>query len=81
MVSGLFDQVLDSSVIYCDNQSCVKLSKNPVFHDRSKHIEIKYYFLRDKVPKGEVVLQYISTDEQIADILIKPLSKMKRLRT
>jgi hypothetical protein len=45
LVSGLFDQVLDSTVIYCDNQSCVKLSENPVFHDRSKHIEIKYYFL------------------------------------
>jgi hypothetical protein len=41
----------------------VKLSENLVFHDRSKHIEIKYYFLRDKVQKGEVVLQYISTDE------------------
>jgi hypothetical protein len=49
LVSGLFDQVLDSIVIYCDNQSCVKLSKNPMFHDKSKHIEIGYYFLRDKV--------------------------------
>ena len=49
LVSGLFDQVLDSTVIYCDNQSCVKLSENPVFHDRSKHIEIKYYFIHDKV--------------------------------
>ena len=78
LVSGLFDHVLDSTVIYCDNQSCVKLSENPVFHDRSKHIEIKYYFLRDKVQRGEVVLQYISIDEQIADILVKPLSKMKK---
>jgi hypothetical protein len=77
LVFGLFDQVLDLTVIYCDNQSCVKLSKNPVFHDRSKHIEIKYYFLRDKVQRGEVVLQYISTDEQTADILSKPLSKIK----
>ena len=49
LISGLFDQVLDSTVIYCDNQSCVKLSENPVFHDRSKHIEIKYYFMFDKV--------------------------------
>jgi hypothetical protein len=49
LVSELFDQVLDSTVIYCDNQSCVKLSENPVFHDRSKHIEIKYYFLHDRV--------------------------------
>jgi hypothetical protein len=77
VVSGLFDQVLDLAVIYCDNQSCVKLSKNPMFHDRSKHIEIKYYFLRDKVHKGEVVLHYISTDEETADILAKPFSNIK----
>jgi hypothetical protein len=56
LVSGLSDQVLDSTMIYCDDQSCVKLSENPVFHDRSKHIEIKYYFLRDKVQRGEVFL-------------------------
>jgi hypothetical protein len=56
LVSGLFHQVLNSTVIYCDNQSCVKLSENPVFHDRLKHIEIKYYFLRDKVYRGEMVL-------------------------
>jgi hypothetical protein len=49
LVSGLFDQVLDSTVIYCDNQRSVKLSENPVFHDRLKQIKIKYYFLRDKV--------------------------------
>jgi hypothetical protein len=56
LVSQLFDQVLDLTVMYCDNQSCVKLSENSMFHDRSKHIEIKHYFLRDKVQKGEVVL-------------------------
>jgi len=76
LVSGLFDQVLDSSMIYCDNQSCVKLSEDPVFHDRSKHIEIEYYFLHDRVERGEVVLQYISTNEKIAYILMKHLSKI-----
>jgi hypothetical protein len=81
LVYGLFDQVLDSTVIYCDNQSCVKLSEISVFHERSKHIEIKYYFLRHRVQRGEVVLQYIFTDEKITDILVKPLSKMKILRT
>jgi hypothetical protein len=76
MVFGLFDRVLDSTVIYCDNQSCVNLSENPVFHDRSKHIEIKYYFLHDKFLRGELVLQYISTEKTI-DILKKPLSNIK----
>jgi hypothetical protein len=64
-------------VIYCDNQSCVKLSENLLFHHRSKHIEIKYYFICDNVQKGEVILQYISTDEHTTDILTKPLSKIK----
>jgi hypothetical protein len=51
-----------------------------VFHNRPKYIEIKHYILHDEVQKREVVLQYISTDEQITDILVKPLSKMKILQ-
>ena len=49
MLFGLFGQALRPSVIYCDNQSCIKLTENPVFHDRSKHIGIKYHFIRDYV--------------------------------
>jgi hypothetical protein len=71
LLAGLFGQVLEPTVIYCDNQSCVKLSENSVFHDRSKHIEIIYHFIRDRVQKGVVKLQYISIDEQIANILTK----------
>jgi len=48
-----------------------------VFHERLNHIEIKYYFLHDKVQRGEVVLQYISIDEKTTYILTKPLSKIK----
>jgi hypothetical protein len=48
-----------------------------MFHDRSKHIEIRYHFIRDRVLKGAVKLQYIPTDEQLADILTKPLVKGK----
>jgi hypothetical protein len=51
----------------------VKFSENPVFHERVKHIEREYYFLHDRVHRGEVVLQYIFTIEQIVDILVKPL--------
>ena len=43
LLSNLFYLQLDATCIYCDNQSCVKLSENPVFHDKSKHIEIKYH--------------------------------------
>jgi hypothetical protein len=47
LLAGLFDLELEPTLIYCDNQSCVKLSENPVFHDKSKHIEIKYHFIQD----------------------------------
>ena len=63
---SLFDSQLKTTVIYCDNQSCMKLMENPVLHDRSKHIEIRYHFIRDRVQMGEVMLQYFSTDEQVA---------------
>jgi hypothetical protein len=77
LLAGIFDLELEPTLIHCDNQSCVKLSENPVFHDKSKHIEIKYHYIRDMVQRGVVELQYISTDEQIADILTKPLSRVK----
>ena len=49
LLSDLFDLQLDATCIHCDNQSCVKLSKNLVFHYKSKHIEIKYHYIRDMV--------------------------------
>jgi hypothetical protein len=53
---GLFGVQLRPTMIYCDNQSCIKLSGNLVFHDRSNHIEIQYHFIRDYVQRGEVEL-------------------------
>ena len=55
LLSDLFLQ-LDATCIYCDNQNCVKLSENLVFHDKSKHIEIKYHYIRDMVQRGAVKL-------------------------
>ena len=49
LLSDLFDLQMDATCIYCDNQSCVKLLKNPLFHDNSKHIEIKYHYIKDMV--------------------------------
>ena len=48
-----------------------------VFHDRSKHIEIKYHYIRDMVHRGAVKLLYVAMEEQIADVLTKPLDRMK----
>ena len=53
------------------------MSENPVFHDKSKHIEIKYHYIRDMVQRGAVKLQYVATDEKIADVLTKPLDRVK----
>ena len=53
------------------------MSENPVFHDKSKHIEIKYHYIRDMVQTGTVKLQYVATDEQITDVLTKPLARVK----
>ena len=77
MLFGLFDLKLDETRILCDNQSCIKLLENLVFHDKSKHIEIKYHFIHDMVMKGAVKLEYIATDEQVADVLTKPLAREK----
>jgi hypothetical protein len=77
LISDLFDQIPELIIIYCDNQSCIRLSEQPVFHERSKHIEIKYYFIRDKVQEGELKLKYILTDEKTTNILTKPLSRIK----
>ena len=49
LLSDIFDLQLDATCIHCDNESCVKLSENPVFHDKLKHIKIKYHYIRDMV--------------------------------
>jgi hypothetical protein len=63
LLAGLFDLELKETCIWYDNQSCVNLTDNPMFHDKSKHVEIKYHYIRDLVQKGVVKLQYIGTDE------------------
>ena len=68
---------MDATVILCDNQSCMKMTENLVFHDKMKHIEIQYFYICDMVQKGVIKLQYVSTDEQVADVLTKPLSRVK----
>ena len=73
--------MIDTTVILCDNQSGIRLSENHVFHDRStKYIDIKYHFIRDMVQRGVVRLDHIGTDEQVADIIMKPLGKVKFLK-
>ncbi|KAF1322207.1 Integrase catalytic core protein, partial [Globisporangium splendens] len=60
-------------VIFEDNQSCIKMTKNPVNHGRAKHIDIKYHHIRDEVKSGEVEVEYCSTSMMLADLLTKGL--------
>ena len=55
--------------------SAINLSKNPIQHSRSKHIEIKHHFIRDHVQKGDLELIFIDTENQLADIFTKPLQE------
>lgn len=63
--------------IYVDNKSAIDLAKNPVFHGRSKHIDIHYHFIRECMDRGEVIIKHINTENQRADVLTKPLSTIK----
>ena len=67
-------------LIYCDNQSSISLSKNPEFHARSKHIDIRHHFIREMIKEGELKIEYLSKDEMPADLLTKGLPRMKHYK-
>ena len=67
-------------LLSCDNQGAVALAQNPIKHQRSKHIDIKYHFIRDEITKDRLCIQYIPTDNNVADLFTKPTSKMKLQR-
>ena len=70
-----YDIRLDDFPIMCDNKGAIDLSKNPVQHSRTKHIEIRHQFLRDNVQKGHISIEKVPSKENIADILTKPLKR------
>ena len=59
----------------CDNTSAINLSKNPVLHFRTKHIEIRHHFIKDHIQKGDIELVFVPTENQLADIFTKPLGE------
>lgn len=65
---------LSPTIIFIDNQSAIKISENDTDHDRTKHIDTRYYFIRDLILRGDVKLMWLPTDRRLADILTKPLS-------
>lgn len=68
--------------IKCDNTSAINISKNPVNHSMTKHIDIRYHFLREAVEDNACGLEYVTTEDQLADIMTKalPADRFENLR-
>lgn len=77
-LQNLLKQVVEITlgpvIIYVDNKSAIDLTKNPIINGRSKHIDMRFHFIRDCVERGEIEVKYVKTQEQKADILTKPLT-------
>ena len=82
LVSGIMPQVKIPFELLCDNQSAIRLIKNPEFHQRSKHIAVRYHFIRDLHEAGTLTVRHISTDLQVADSFTKalPFPRFSNLR-
>ena len=83
MLGELQHQQNGPTTIYCDNKSTIALTKNPMFHGRSKHIDIKHHYIRELVKDKEIVVEYCASEYQVADIFTKSLKadlflKLKR---
>jgi hypothetical protein len=59
--------------LICDNTSAISVAKNPVFHNKMRHVERRHHFLRDDVEKGDIEMRYIDTERQLVNVFIKPL--------
>jgi hypothetical protein len=72
---GLWLQIEQSLSLLCDNESAIRMADNPVEHSRTKHIYIRYHFLRDHQQRGDIEIAYVNTKNQVADIFTKPLDE------
>ncbi|KAL2327528.1 hypothetical protein Fmac_020955 [Flemingia macrophylla] len=78
-----FGLKLEHIPLRCDNTSAINITKNPIMHSRTNHIEVRHHFIRDHVEKGDCDVECIETENQLADIFTKPLPKERfyKLRT
>ena len=77
LITDMMGTDVNNFVLYCDNQGSLALAKNPVQHQRSKHIDIRYHFVREVVKSGSLDLYYVPTDENIADMFTKSINSTK----
>jgi hypothetical protein len=79
-LGSIIEEEILANTVYTDSQSAIELAKNPLYHHRTKHIDIQYHFVREKFQEGISQLTYIPTDQQIADGLTKSIDQQKWLR-
>lgn len=77
LLSEILSTNLDKPTFLMDNQSAIRLVKNPEFHKRTKHIDVRYHFIREKYEDGIFDLHFVATDEQAADVMTKALPRNK----
>ena len=75
LLKGIKEEITKPVILYCDNKSAINISKNPVMHAKTKHIAIKYHYVRELVEDKQVKMEYINSKEQIVDIFTKLLPK------
>lgn len=77
MANEINGNIVNKVVLYCDNQSTIKLSESDAFRPRTKHIDIRYHYLREKIDEGVIDVKYMPTEHMTADSLTKAVTKEK----
>ena len=76
ILEDIGEKQTEPTKVHCDNQSAVKLEHNPVYHARTKHIELQHHFIREKIESKKIKLIYCNTSDNVADIFTKHVGKI-----
>jgi hypothetical protein len=79
LMQDLVERGQDTVIIHIDKKSAIKLCKNPIFHEWSKHIDVRFHFIRECIKAGKINVEHVRTGEQLADILTKPVGRVRFL--
>jgi len=77
LIAELMGRDVQKFRLLVDNKSAIELSKNPVFHEKSKHIDTRFHYIRECVSNGQLDVEYVRTENQLADILTKALPRIR----